>query len=51
MRLLQDHKRELGFPKIEQVIVFSCRNPGDENEEDLARTIAIILSEKREIGH
>jgi hypothetical protein len=51
MRLLLDHKRELGFPKIEKVIVFSCREAGDEKESGRSRTIAVILSEKRETGH
>jgi hypothetical protein len=38
-------------PVIEKVIVFPCRYAGDENDEDLSRTIAVILSENREMGH
>jgi hypothetical protein len=39
IKMLLDHKRELGFLVIEKIAGFLCRYAGDENEEDLSRTI------------
>lgn len=47
MRLLIDHKAELGFRTVEKVIVFMCRYRGDEQNDELARSFAVILSDPR----
>lgn len=48
MRILLDHKAQIGFRTVEKIIVFECRNVGDEENEDLARNFAVILSDPRQ---
>ena len=40
MRILLDHKAQIGFRTVEKIILFECRNVGDEKNEDLARNFA-----------
>ena len=40
MRILLDHKAQIGFRTVEKIILSECRNVGDEKNEDLARNFA-----------
>lgn len=45
VRMLKDHKTEIGFRTIEKVVVFECLADGDVFEKLKARSFAVLLSD------
>jgi hypothetical protein len=45
MRILLDHKAKIGYRTVEKVVVLPCH---DEDDEELARTFVLILSDRRQ---
>lgn len=47
MRMLLDHKAEIGYWTIDGIIVLACEKSEDVGEPVKARTIFIVLSDRR----
>ncbi|KAK3167282.1 hypothetical protein OEA41_010409 [Lepraria neglecta] len=51
MRMLIDHKSQIGFRTVERVVVLRCVNIEQLTEREKHRTILVELSAKRNIPH